>query len=101
MFNNSTIFISELLVSKINEYKPFEYFNKRMKPQIEIFFQVYSLYEMKKEDILKKEQNAQYLDEGIEKIKNIMDENIQDIQNEYNSECKTMEENIKQNTKEL
>ena len=100
LFNNSTIFINELLVSKINEYKPFEYFNKRMKPQIEVFFQVYSLYEMKKEDILKKEKNAEYLDEGIEKIKNIMDENIQDIQNEYNSECKTMEENIKQNTKE-
>ena len=100
LFNNSTLFINELLISKINAYKPFEYFTKRMKPQIELLFQVYSLYEMKKEDILKKEQNAKYLDEGIEKIKNIMDEDLQDIQNEYNSECKTMEENIKQNTKE-
>ena len=96
LFNNSTIFINELLVNKNNTYKPFEYFNKRMKPQMELFFQVYSLYEMKKEDILIKEENAKYLDEGIEKMKNIMEEDLEGIQNEYNSECQQMENNIKQ-----
>ena len=100
LFNDSTIFINELLVNKFNEYKPFEYFNKRMKPQIEVFFQVYSLYEMKKEDILIKEKNAKYLDDGIGKLKSIMDEDIQDLQNAYITECKAMEENIKLNTVE-
>ena len=48
LFNNSTIFINELLVSKGNVYKPFEYFNKRMKPQMEIFFDVYICMKRKK-----------------------------------------------------
>ena len=100
LFNNSTIFINELLINKNNSYKPFEYFNKRMKPQMELFFQVYSLYEMKKEDIFKKEQNAEYLEERIEKIKKIMDEDIQEIQDAYNLECKTMEKDILHNADE-
>ena len=100
LFNNSTIFINELLINKNSSYKPFEYFNKRMKPQMELFFKVYTLYEMKKDDIIIKDQNAQYLDEGIEKIKKIMEEDIQDIQDAYNFECKNMEENIIQNTNE-
>ena len=100
LFNNSTIFINELIINKNNSYKPFEYFNKRMKPQMEFFFQVYSLYDMKKEDILIKEENANYLDEGIKKMRNIMEENLQDIQNEYNSEYQKMEEEIRQNADE-
>ena len=94
LFNNSTIFINELLVCKSGTYKPFEYFNKRMKPQMEIFFDIYNLYEMKKGDVFIKEENAKYLDEGIDKINKIMEEDLKDIQNAYNYECKNMKESI-------
>jgi hypothetical protein len=100
LFNNSNIFINDLLVNKEGTYKTFEYFTKRLKPQVELFFPIYSLYEMKKEDILKKDQNSKDLDDGTEKMKKIMDEDLKEIQDNYNSECKNMEENIRYNVNE-
>jgi len=100
LFNSSNIFINDLLVNKTGIFKTFEYFTKRLKPQVELFFPIYSIYEMKKEDILKKDQNSKDLDDGTEKMKKIMDEDLKEIQDIYNSECKNMEENIRYNANE-
>ena len=59
LYSNS-IFINELLINKNNSYKPFEYFHKRLKPQIEFNFPVYSIYEVKKSDLAKKEETSQF-----------------------------------------
>ena len=60
LYKNS-IFINELLVNKYNSYKPFEYFDKRLKPQIEFNFPVYSIYDVKQSDLDKKEEISESL----------------------------------------
>ena len=96
LYKNS-IFINELLVNKYNSYKPFEYFDKRLKPQIEFNFPVYSIYDVKQSDLDKKEEISESLQNGIDKIKNVMEEYFQDIQELYNIDFKNMEDNIKKN----
>ena len=95
---NNTIFINELLINKYNSFKPFEYFHKRTKPQIEFNFPIYSIYDIKTSDLIKKEETAQFLQEGIDKVKNVIEEHFQDIQEDYNANFHEMEETIKQNT---
>ena len=99
LYKNS-IFINELLINKNNSYKSFEYFNKRLKPQIEFYFPLYSLYEVKTSDLEKKEETAQYLQDGIDKIKDVIEEHFQDIQESYNIDFKKMEETIKSSTQD-
>ena len=96
LYQNS-IFINELQINKNNSFKSFEYFNKRMKPQIEITFPIYSIYEVKKSDITKKEEATQFLQDGIDKIKNIIEDHFLDIQENFNNDFKNMEETIKNN----
>jgi hypothetical protein len=97
LYHNS-IFINELLINKNNSYKPFEYFHKRLKPQIEFNFPVYSIYEVKKSDLAKKEETSQFLQEGMDKVKNVIEEHFLDVQEEYNVDFKQMEETIKRST---
>ena len=94
LYHNS-IFINELLINKNNSYKPFEYFHKRLKPQIEFNFPVYSIYEVKKSDLAKKEEICEFLQEGIDKVKDVIEEHFLDVQEEYNIDFKQMEETIK------
>ena len=97
LYSNS-IFINELLINKNNSYKPFEYFHKRLKPQIEFNFPVYSIYEVKKSDLAKKEETSQFLQEGMDKVKNVIEEHFLDVQEDYNVDFKQMEETIKRST---
>ena len=98
LFKNS-IFINELLINKYNSYKSFEYFHKRIKPQIEFNFPIYSIYDIKTCDLNKKEEAAEFLQKGMDKVKNIIEEHFQDIQDDYDVDFKFMENNIKNNTK--
>ena len=97
LYKNS-IFINELLINKYNTYKPFEYFHRRLKPQIEFTFPIYSIYDVKTCDLDKKEETSQALQKGIDKIKNVTEEYFQDIQELYNIDYKNMEENIRKNS---
>ena len=96
LYKNS-IFINELLINKYNTYKPVEYFNKRLKPQIEFTFPVYSIYDVKQSDLDKKEEISYLLEKGIDNIKNVMEEYFQEVQELYNIDFKNMEDNIKKN----
>ena len=97
LYKNS-IFINELLINKYNTYKPFEYFHRRLKPQIEFTFPIYSIYDVKTCDLDKKEETSKALQKGIDKIKNVTEEYFQDIQELYNIDYKNMEENIRKNS---
>ena len=99
LFKNS-IFINELLVNKNNSYKSFEYFNRRLKPQIEFNFPIYSVYEVKESDLEKKEETAQLLQDGMDKVKNVIEEHFQGIQEDYNADFQYMENSIKVKTKD-
>ena len=96
--SNSSIFINNLLVSKNNDFKTFEYFNKGTKPQIELFLQPYIMYDIKTEEIVKKEKNADLLDKAKEVLKLTMDENIKEIENVHLNELDNMKNYINQNT---
>ena len=97
LFNDS-IFINELLINKENTYKPFEYFHKRLKPQIEINFPIYSIYDIKQSDLIKKEETTQYLQDGMDKVKNVIEEHFQDVQEAYIIDFQHMEDTIKRST---
>ena len=96
--SNSSIFISNLLILKNNEYKTFEYFSKGNKPQIEIFIQPYIMYDIKTEDIVRKEKNSDLLDKAKNILKLNMDENIKEIENLHLNELDNMKNNLNQNT---
>ena len=52
---------------------------------------------MKKSDLTKKEEAGEFLQNGIDKIKSIIDEHFSDIQENYNKDFKLMEKTIKNN----
>ena len=100
MTSNSSVFINDLLILKNNEYKTFEYFHKGTKPQIEIFIQPYIMYDIKKEDIIRKEKNSELLDKAKKVLKLTMDENIKEIENSHLNELDSIINNLNQNTNE-
>ena len=96
--SNSIIFVNNLLISKNNDFKTFEYFNKGTKPQIEMFIQPYIMYDIKTEDIIRKEKNADLLEKAKKVLKLTMEENIKDIENLHLNELDNMKNNLNQNT---
>ena len=97
MGNDSNLLISRLQIEKYDSFKDFEYFTKPSKPHIETFILPYSMYEMKNDDIKTKEKNVEILENAVIKLKQTMDENIEDIRNMHNTELENMKNNLKQN----
>ena len=97
MGNDSNLLISHLQLEKYDKFKDFEYFTKPSKPNIETFILPYAMYEMKNDDIKTKEQNVEILENAVIKLKQTMDENIEDIRNMHNTELENMKNNLKQN----
>ena len=95
--SNSNIFVNNLLISKNNGFKTFEYFQKGTKPQIEIFIQPYIMYDIQTEEIIKMEKNADLLDKAKKVLKLTMDENIKEIENLHLNELDNMKNNLEQN----
>ena len=97
--DSSHIFICNLLLPKgNNDYLTFEYFQKGSKPQVEILVQPYEMYDSNLDQIVKKEVNVYILNQAMEKLKIIMDEDIEEMNNIFNMEMENMENNIKQST---
>ena len=94
---DSNIIISNLQIEKYDSFKNFEFFSKSMKPQIETFIVPYSMYEMKNEVIETKEKNVEILEKAVIKLKQTMDEDIEDIRNMHKNELENMKSNLKQN----
>ena len=88
------IFITQIYICKNYEFKPLEYFSKPTKPQIELFMEPYELYEMSHEDILLKEKNVNILTDAMDKIKKVMDDELEDIKQAVMAEIQNMENNI-------
>jgi hypothetical protein len=98
LLNNSTCFLVELLINKYGQFTTFEYFSKRIKPQTELLFPIYSFYELKKNDILDKEQNVKELEKCMKDIKVVIEKSIENLQNEFQEEFTSMENTIKIST---
>ena len=97
--NDTNIFICDLLLQKVNnDYLTFEYFQKGIKPQLEIIIQPYDMYGTNLDEIVKKEVNVYILNQAMDKLKIIMDEDIEEMNNVYQMEMENMENNIKQST---
>ena len=95
--NNKNIFISNITIFKEYDHKVFQYFSKSMKPQIELFIEPYDIYAMNIEEISIKEEKYDILCKGMEKIRQIMKEELDDIQNSYKAEIQLLQNNIKEN----
>ena len=63
-----------------------------------MFINPYILYDIKTEDIIKKEKNVELMDKAKEVMKSVMDENIKEIENTHLNELDTMRNNLNQNT---
>ena len=100
MTSNSSVFINDLLILKNGEYKTFEYFSKGTKPQIELFIQPYIMYDIKTEDIVRKEKNSELLDKAKKVLKITMDENLKEIETSHLNELDSIINNLNQNTHE-
>ena len=99
MTADSHIFICDLLLPKGNtDFVTFEYFHKGIKPQLEVIIQPYDVYGENLDEIVKKEVNVYILNQAMEKLKVVMDEDIQEMNNVYKIEMENMENNIKQST---
>ena len=96
--STSSIYVNDLLISKDSDFRKFEYFQKALKPQIEMFLIPYIMYDIQKDDIVKKEKNGEILEKAKEVLKTNMDENIQEIQSVHLSELDNMKNNLNQNT---
>ena len=97
--NESNIFICNLLLPKGNrDFLTFEYFQKGNKPQIEMMIQPYDMYETNLDEIVKKEVNVYILNQAMDKLKIIMNEDIEEMNNNYKIEMENMTNNIKQST---
>ena len=97
MSADSNLIISNLQIEKYDTYKNLEYFTKPIKPQIETFIVPYHMYEMKNEVIETKEKNVEILEKAVNKLKQIMDEDIEDIRNMHKNELDNMRNNLNQN----
>ena len=96
---DSHIFICDLLLQKgNNDFLTFEYFQKGIKPQLEVVIQPYDMYGTNLDEIVKKEVNVYILNKAMEKLKIIMDEDIEEMNSIYKMEMENMENNIKQST---
>ena len=96
---NSDIYILNFVIQKIGQiFSNFEYFKKGYKPQVEMIIPLYDIYESNLDDITQKEVNAEVLNNAMEKLKVVMDEDIQDMNDLYKLEATNMETEIKKST---
>ena len=98
--SNWSIYINDLLISKESDFRKFEYFQKGIKPQIEIFLPPYIMYGIKTTEIIKKEKNGEMLQKAKEVLKSTMDENIKELENTHMNELDNMKNNLNQNTED-
>ena len=96
--SNYSIYVNNLLISKDSDFRKFEYFQKAIKPQIEIFMNPYIMYGIKKDEIIKKEKNGEMLQKARNVLKSTMDENIKELENVHLNELDSMKNNYNQNT---
>ena len=94
--NNRNIFITNITIFKDYDYKPFQYFSKTTKPQTELFIEPYDIYAINTEEIIIKENKYNILCKGMEKLRQIMNEELEDLKRANKAEIKTMENNIKE-----
>ena len=96
---NSNIYLFNFLIQKSMQYfSSFEYFRKGYKPQVEMIIPPYDIYESNLDDIVQKEVNVYILNNAMEKLKLVMDEDIQDMNDLYKLEANNMETEIKKST---
>ena len=96
---NSNIYIFNFLIQKSTQiFSNFEYFKKNYKPQIEMIIPPYDVYETNLDDIVNKEVNVYTLNKAMDKLKVVMDEDIQDMNDLYKLEANNMETEIKKST---
>ena len=96
---NSNIYIFNFLIQKSTQiFSNFEYFKKNYKPQIEMIIPPYDIYETNLDDIVNKEVNVYTLNKAMDKLKVVMDEDIQDMNDLYKLEANNMETEIKKST---
>ena len=93
---NSNIYIFNFLIQKSTQiFSNFEYFKKNYKPQIEMIIPPYDIYETNLDDIVNKEVNVYTLNKAMDKLKVVMDEDIQDMNDLYKLEANNMETEMK------
>ena len=63
-----------------------------------MFLSPYIMYDIKTEDIVRKEKNGDIMEQAKEVLKSTMDENIQEIENMHFNELDNMKNNLNQNT---
>ena len=95
--DNKNIFLSTITIFKDYDYRPFQYFSKSNKPQVEIIIEPYDIYGMNEEEIKIKDDKYNTLCKGMEKLREIMKEELEEINNINKAEMKMMENNIKEN----
>ena len=96
---NSDIYIFNFLIQKNPQiFSTFEYFKKNNKPQVEMIIHPYDIYESNLDDIVQKEVNVYILNNAMEKLKSVMDEDIDDMNDVYKLEANNMEKEIKKST---
>ena len=95
--NNKNIFLSNITIFKEYDYKTFQYFSKSKKPQIELFIEPSEIYPMNINEIKEKENNFDILCQGMEKMRTIMHQRIEEINNSSKAEMQILESNIKDN----
>ena len=96
---SSNIYIFDFLIQKSPQiFSNFEYFRKNYKPQVEMIIPPYDIYETNLDDIVKKEVNVYLLNKAMDKLKVVMDEDIQDMNDLYKLEGNNMETEIKKST---
>ena len=95
--NNINILISKITIFKEYDHKPFQYFSKSLKPQNELVFEPHEVYPMNIEEILIRENKYNTLCKGMEKMRQIMTEELDDINRANKAEIELLENNIKEN----
>ena len=96
---SSNIYLFKFLIQKNPQiFSNFEYFRKNNKPQVEMIIPPYDIYETNLDDIVNKEINVYILNKAMEKLKVVMDEDIQDMNDLYKLEGNNMETEIKKST---
>ena len=98
MSSDSCVILSNLQIQKNDEFKNFDYFPNNLRPQIEILISPELMYEMKVENITRKEKNVEILDKAMIRMKQTMEDDIEEIRNAHKTELENMESNLKQNT---
>ena len=97
--NKKNIFISKITIFKEYDHRPFQYFSKSMKPQIELVIEPNEIYPMNIEEIKIKDNKYNTLCQGMNKMRQIMNEELDEIDRANKTEIEILQNNIKENVK--